>query len=69
MKAVIDDETEIPELLKIIADFAQAEHLVLCKNELFLQKGDGETISSIYPCNAEITELLGRIYGIPHSVE
>jgi len=41
----------------------RSDALVLCKNELFLQKIGGETIDSLYPCNAEIAKLLGEVFG------
>ena len=41
----------------------QADALVLCKSELFLQRIGGETIATIYPCARELVLLLGDIFG------
>ncbi len=41
----------------------QADALVLCKSELFLQRIGGETIATVYPCARELALLLGDIFG------
>ncbi len=47
----------------------QADALVLCKSELFLQRIGNDTIDTIYPCAKELALLLGDIFGKPVGFE
>ena len=55
----MDESWMVEELQKKIK---QADALVLCKSELFLQLNKGKTIDTIYPCAYKLALLLGNIF-------